>query len=156
MPRLTRYFIKTAMIYLAAALLLGAILASRSLVTLPPLFNAMGPVYFHAFLVGWITQLIFGVAFWMFPVLNKERPRGSERLGWASFILLNTGLALRVVAEPLNGLRPQTIWGWLLVLSSLLQWLGGLCFVINSWGRVHPGPRRQQRKSTVNSEQPTE
>ena len=148
MPKLTRFFIKTAMFYLAAALLIGAILAARSVWTLPALVNGLGPVYFHAFLVGWITQLIFGVAFWMFPVLNKEHPRGSERLGWATYILLNLGLALRVMAEPINGLRPQAIWGWLLVLSALLQWLGGLCFVINSWGRVHPGSRRRQENKT--------
>lgn len=49
------------MIYLAAALLLGAVLAARSVWTLPAWMGGFGPIYFHAFLVGWVTQLIFGV-----------------------------------------------------------------------------------------------
>jgi hypothetical protein len=147
MPRLTRFFIKTAMIYLAAALLLGAVLAARSVWTLPTWMGGFGPIYFHAFLVGWVTQLIFGVVFWLFPVQDKVRPRGSESLGWATYILLNVGLALRVIAEPIQVARPHPFWGWLLVLSALLQWLAGIGFVINSWRRVQPSPRERLEAS---------
>jgi hypothetical protein len=35
MPRLTRYFIKTALIYLALSLVLGAVLAAQSALALP-------------------------------------------------------------------------------------------------------------------------
>lgn len=148
MPLLTRYFIKFALVYLAAALLIGAVLAARSVWRLPPLISTLGPVYFHAFLVGWVTQLIFGVAYWMFPILNQTRPRGSERLGWATFILLNVGLGFRVIIEPLHGLRPQPLFGWLLVLSALLQWAAGLIFVLNTWGRILPSPRERRRKQS--------
>ncbi|MCL4869745.1 MAG: hypothetical protein KJ063_12325 [Anaerolineae bacterium] len=148
MPTLTRYFIKFALAYLAAALLIGAILAARSLWRLPPLLSTLGPVYFHAFLVGWVTQLIFGVAYWMFPILNQTRPRGSEKLGWTTFILLNVGLAMRVIVEPLHGLRPHPLSGWLLVLSALLQWAAGLIFVLNTWNRVKPSARELRSKQS--------
>jgi hypothetical protein len=143
MPPLTRWYVKSALLYLIAALLLGALLAARPVVALPAFLGASGPVYFHLLMVGWVTELIFGVAFWLFPKFAKDRPRGSEWLGWATYGLLNAGLLLRVVAEPANSLRPGTAWGWLLLLSAVLQWLAGLGFVANTWPRIHGGPRRQ-------------
>lgn len=136
MPSLTRWFIKIAMIYLVAALLVGAALAARSMGSLPAVIAALGPVYFHLFMVGWVTQLIFGVIYWMFPKYSKEKPHGSEGLWQATFWLLNGGLLLRIGAEPLQTLQPQASWGWLLALSALLQWLAGLAFVVNTWSRV--------------------
>lgn len=137
MPPLTRWYIKTSLVYLIAALLAGLLLVARVSI------SGLGPVYFHLFMVGWVTQIIFGVAFWMFPKFSKEHPRGYEVLGWATYGLLNSGLLLRVVAEPLNSQYPGTLWGWLLVISAVLQWVAGLCFVYNTWPRVHGGPRRQ-------------
>jgi hypothetical protein len=143
MPPLTRWFLKTALIYLVVALLTGAVVAARNVWLLPPLVAAFTPVYFHLFMVGWVTQLIFGVVFWMFPKYSKEQPRGSERLGWATYLLLNTGLLLRAAGEPLNALQPGAFWGWLLVVSATLQWLAGLSFVANTWGRVQGTAKRR-------------
>jgi hypothetical protein len=80
--------------------------------------------------------MIFGVIFWMFPIMTRAKPRGNEALGWASYALLNLGLLLRVVGEPLVGLRPQSAFGWLLTLSAVLQWLAAVLFVYLAWPRV--------------------
>ncbi len=136
MPRLTRCYIKTALVYLALALLLAALLALPYNLPLPTYIRIMTPAYFHLFLVGWVTQMIFGVIYWMFPIVNRARPRGNEAIGWASFTLLNVGLLLRVVGEPLVSLHPEGWFGWLLALSALLQWLAGLLFVLLAWPRV--------------------
>lgn len=136
MPELTRWFVRAAMVYLVAALLVGVLLMLQNVMALPAVVAALSPVYFHLFMVGWVAQLIFGVAFWLFPTLSKEQPRGSERLGRATFALLNAGLVLRVIGEPMNSLEPLTPWGWLLALSALLQWLAGMAFVANTWQRV--------------------
>ncbi|HEX9617496.1 MAG TPA: hypothetical protein VGA03_08760 [Anaerolineales bacterium] len=136
MPVLTRWFIKASLLFFVAALLLGLGLAANAFLDLPPVFLALGPVYFHVFLVGWVTQLIFGVVFWMFPKQSFERPRGSERLAWATFWLLNGGLILRMVAEPYQALNPGGGLDWLLAVSALAQWAAGLIFVFNTWGRV--------------------
>jgi hypothetical protein len=85
---------------------------------------------------GWLTQLIFGVAFWMFPNFSSMKPRGYEWLGWATFILLNAGLILRVIFEPLNGISRSSFSGWMLVTAAVLQWLSSVGFVINTWPRV--------------------
>lgn len=136
MPLLTRWFIKASFLYLVAALLIGALVVARAPLDLLAGLAALAPVYFHLFMVGWVSQLIFGVVYWMFPRYSRERPRGSERLAWAVFVLLNLGLLLRAVAEPLNALRPAPAWGWLVALSAVLQWLAGLAFAANSWPRV--------------------
>lgn len=129
MPLLTRTFIKTAMIDLALALVLGVLLALD-------ITNGLLPVYIHLLVFGWLTQLIFGVVFWMFPKFSVEKPRGSEALGWWTYALLNLGLILRAIAEPIQSTQANSLSGWMLVLSAVLQFLSGLAFVLNSWGRV--------------------
>lgn len=134
MPPLTRWYIKTALAYLIAALLLAVVLAIPS--DLPLFIRFMNPAYFHLFLVGWVTQMIFGVIYWMFPIVRRATPRGNERLGWTSYILLNMGLLLRVIGEPLTATNPGGGVGWLLTISALLQWLAAVIFVFLAWPRV--------------------
>ncbi len=129
MPLLTRTFVKTAMICFALALALGIVLALGAT-------NGLFPIYIHLLVFGWLTQLIFGVVFWMFPKYSAEKPRGSEILGWWTYALLNLGLLLRAIGEPIQSTQPTPFSGWMLVLSAVLQFLAGLMFVVNSWGRV--------------------
>ena len=135
MPPLTRWFIKSSFIYLILALVAGLLLTLQSTYrwTVP---GGLFPVYLHLFVMGWLTQLIFGVAYWMFPKFSNEKPRRSESLGWWTYVLLNLGLLLRVIAEPIQTIQPNLFWGWMLVVAALIQFLAGLAFVINSWGRV--------------------
>lgn len=134
MPTLTRWFIKTALAYLALALLLSVGQASRPLGLTPDWLGAFGPVYFHLLMVGWVTQLIFGVAHWMFPKASPDHPRGDERVMWLVYGLLNAGLALRAVSEPF--VAAHFAFGWLLAAAALLQWLAGLGAAWSLWGRV--------------------
>jgi cbb3-type cytochrome oxidase subunit 1 len=136
MPPITRLFIKTSFLYLVGAFCVGLLLALRAAAALPLLIGGLSPVYFHLFMVGWVTQLIAGVAYWMFPKWSKQRPRGYGTLALATFWLLNIGLLLRVIAEPAQTVSAWPGWGWLIVLAALLQWLAGLAFVANTWPRV--------------------
>lgn len=136
MPALTRWYLKSALAYLATALLLALLLALPHTLPLPPFIRIMTPAYFHLFLVGWVTQMIFGVIYWMFPIITRARPRGNQAVGWASYGLLNSGLLLRVAGEPLVSLYPESWVGWLLALSALLQWLAALLFVLLAWPRI--------------------
>lgn len=135
MPPLTRWFVKTSFVYLALALIAGLLLEFQSLFKLTAL-GGLFPVYIHLFVLGWLTQLIFGVVFWMFPKHSAETPRGSEALGWWTYALLNLGLLLRALAESINSVQPSSLTGWTLVLSAGIQFIAGLLFVINSWERV--------------------
>lgn len=130
MPTVTRWFIKTSLAYLAASLALAVWLAAGSA------YAGLSQVFFHFFLVGWVTQMIIGVAYWFFPKYSADQPRRSESLGWVVFWLLNAGLLLRGLAEPLFTQQQEALWSLALVASAILQWLAGLLFVLNTWGRV--------------------
>ena len=136
MPPLTRWFIKAAFVSLVAAFLVRTLMALLPFWQLQAAVAAFAPVFFHLFVWGWVTQLIFGVVYWMFPKYSKDKPHGHEGLWLATFWCFNVGLALRVIGEPLHLLRPEAVWAWLTVLAAALQWLAGLAFVANTWGRV--------------------
>ena len=136
MPTLSRTFIKTAILWLVIALLVGVGTAAPAASPWPRLAVAIRPTAVHMLTVGWITQLIFGVALWMFPRFSREQPQGSPRLGWTVFAALNLGLLLRVVAEPAVMLAPGRIAGSTLALSGLLQWAAGITFAVLVWPRV--------------------
>lgn len=137
MPLLTRLFIKTGFVYFVLALVVGLLMAVQAVWKLAIPSAGLFPVYVHLLVVGWLTMLIIGVAFWMFPKYTREQPRGSEKVGWASYFLLNIGLLLRVVSEPASSVNaPGSLWGILLAVGALLQWMGGMAFVGNTWWRV--------------------
>ena len=140
MPLVTRCFLKTAILYFVAGSCLGGyLLVAEGLQhTTSPVWR---PVYWHLLLVGWLMQLIFGVAFWMFPPYAREQPQRFPGLGWFTYAALNGGLLLRVVVEPWHSLRPQLGLGWLLVISAVLQVAAGWTFVITIWSRIR-GRRR--------------
>ena len=77
MPPLTRWYIRTSLVYFVAALFVGVALMLRLTMDLPPFVAALQPTYFHLLMLGWVAQLIFGVAFWMFPKASASKPRGS-------------------------------------------------------------------------------
>lgn len=135
MPPLTRWFVRSALAWLLLALAGGVLLATGVAARIPGTELVLPyPTYLHLVTVGWLTNLIFGVAFWMFPRYTAESPRGSDALGWTSFAGLNAGLLLRLIGEPaqLAGAGSRT----LLLLSAGLQLLGGWAFVLNTWPRV--------------------
>ncbi len=136
MPTLSRWFIKIGMLYFAIGLMLGAMLLMQPVLSWSSALQTLRPVYLHFLFIGWITQLIMGVGYWMFPKQSKEKPRGSERLGWAVFILLNVGLVLRAIGEPAVVIAPQAGLGWITAAASVCLLLAGWGFIFNTWGRI--------------------
>ena len=136
MPTLSRWFIKVGLLYFAVGLMMGAILLAQPVMGWSPSLHVLRPVYLHFLFIGWVTQLIMGVGYWMFPKQSKEKPRGSEWLGWAVFILLNVGLVLRAIGEPMIVLAPQADMGWMVASASTFLLLAGWGFILNTWGRI--------------------
>ena len=99
-----------------------------------PVVAAAWPAYIHLLVVGWITQLVMGVAYWMFP--RAQRAPAPDRTGWMAYGLLNVGLFCRVIAEPVAATEPAPAVAWLLLLSAALQLAAILLFVIGIWPRV--------------------
>src|SRR6478736_4097363 len=123
MPTVTRWVLRTALIWAAIATATGVMLVWPGAPAFPY------PTYLHLFTVGWLSNLIFGVAHWMFPRASAAKPRGDERMAWAGWGLLNAGLLCRLVGESFP--IPET-----LVASALLQLLGVWTWAAHLWSRV--------------------
>lgn len=134
MPTEARWLIRTALLYLVAGLALGLVRAGQGAGVLP---GAPAPLWLpqlHLLTVGWITQLIFGVAYWLFPRPSSEDWGGT--IIWTAYGSLNLGLLLRLVGEPAVG--TTSIRVGLLVVSAGLQWGASLLLVGYFWRRVRP------------------
>lgn len=118
------------------ALLLGAVMQVRAVTSAFPALAAAWPGYLHLLMVGWITGLIMGVAFWLFPRPDRNRATPPEQLGWTAYGCLYIGLLLRLVAEPATALNPASAMRWLLPVSGLLQLAAAAAFVLLIWPRV--------------------
>ena len=136
MPPLTRWFLRSAIVCLLAGLALGVFTAGAT----GAAAAAAQPLAVHLLVVGWATQMIFGVAFWMFP-----RPGGAgfgdPRPGWTAFASLNIGLLLRAAAEPAAQLGAAGAFTALaLAVSAASQLAAVLLFAGIMWRRI-AGPR---------------
>ena len=141
MPAIARSYVKAAFVYFIAAFLLGALMALESWLGFSRWLRVVYLSQLHLLVVGWITQLALGVAYWIFPRFRKEKtpaPRGSDALAWGVFISLNVGLLLRFVVEPFHLMGPQPWLAALLALSGVLQAAAALGFGLLIWGRVRP------------------
>lgn len=139
MPPLARAFVKAAFLHFLAAFLLGALMMLDPWLGLGRWLRAVYLSQLHLLVVGWITQLAIGVAYWIFPRLRREeasQPRGSDALGWAVLLCLNAGLLLRFLFEPFSLMRPLPWLAAIVGLSGVLQALAAMGFGWLIWGRV--------------------
>lgn len=135
MPTPARWLIKTAFLHLVAALGIALVRAAQAGGVVPGEPSTFWLPQLHLLTVGWLTQLIFGVAYWLFPSPGPHI-QPSPGLMWVAYGALNGGLLLRVGCEP--GLVPGSVQRWGLVASAALQWSASLLLVVHFWGRVRP------------------
>lgn len=139
MPPIARSYVKAAFVYFVTAFVLGALMMLDRWLSFSRWLKVVYLSQLHLLMVGWISQLAIGVAYWIFPRFLKEqdaRPRGSDSLSWAVLISLNAGLLLRFLLEPFYLMGPQPWMAALLALSGVLQALAALGFGLLIWGRV--------------------
>lgn len=141
MPLITRLFIKSGLIFFLIALVTGVALQAELLN-----FDGITPLFWHALMVGWITQIIMGVSMWMFPGRIKEESFKNQRWGWLTYGFLNAGLALRFLAEPFVNTPEAVIWEILLVVSAVFQLIAVMTYVIEIWPRVMSKDQRRKKR----------
>jgi len=130
MPRLSTWFMRAALLHLALGFSFGGlILWNKGLLSYPLAWRLL-PAHIELLLVGWIVQLVLGVAFWILPRFGARR--GNVKLAWTAFGLLNVGVLLA-------GLGP--VFGapsLLVLLGRTLQAAGAAAFAIHAWPRIKP------------------
>src|SRR5699024_10291696 len=132
MPRISRLFIKTGLLYFLLAVVLRLLLDVSQWF---PAFIVL-PLFWHALMLGWFTQIILVVSTWMFPGRTKEEGFKAQKLSWFTYLFLNTGLILRFISSPLVALYKQTFWQAVLAASAVLLLLAMVCFVMELWPRI--------------------
>ncbi|MCB9136616.1 MAG: hypothetical protein H6636_14420 [Anaerolineales bacterium] len=99
MPRVSIWFIRSALIYLLFGFTLGAFILTEKGTALIPTAWQLLPAHIEALLFGWTIQLILGTAFWILPRFPQEPKRGNEKVIWGVYILLNLGILLVAVGS---------------------------------------------------------
>lgn len=130
MPRLSRWIIRAALLYLWAGITIGALLLAHKGIPLHPALWRWLPVHIEFLLIGWVVQLVMGVAFWLLPRYWTKPHRPRARLVLLAFLLLNAGIGLAVAYELGWGRRPFLIIGRITEVSAVLL------FAIHAWTRI--------------------
>jgi hypothetical protein len=146
MTSLVRRFLKTAIAFLLAGLLLGlALSAAREL----ELFDAPYPLrvaHTHLILVGFMMMMIMGVALWMFPRPAPEdtlyRPERMETVWW----IMTSAVSVRTVAELATGLWNRPALHVAVFAASAAEVWGIALFFLNLWSRIR-SPREAYERS---------
>lgn len=133
MPTLSRWCVRCALVYLVFGMGIGSwtLIEEAQGITPAP---AWPDLHAHLLLVGFLLLLVMGVAFSMFPRVGGQRPgRGGD---WIAFGLLNGGLLLRVLAEPVVDDGGGMPWRSVLGLAAVLPTVGIAVFALTILARV--------------------
>lgn len=131
---MVRWFLKSALAYLAVGFTIGGTMLAYKAIAGRAVPSQWVIIHVHVLLVGFMVQLVMGVAYWMFPRV-KDHWFGE---GWAGVTwgLLNGGLLLRFVSEPYIFGSWRAYAAPVTVISALLQVAAGVIFALGMWVRV--------------------
>jgi cytochrome c oxidase cbb3-type subunit 1 len=132
MESYVKLFIRSSLIWLGTGVVLGVVMA------LFP-FHAMvlRPAHAHANLLGFVSMMIFGVAYHVLPRFTGN-PLHSGRLAFAHLVVANGGLALFVGGLVVRGLFGAG--GVLVPGGALLSGAGAGLFIWNIWRTLDGTP----------------
>jgi hypothetical protein len=132
----SKWACRIALIYMVIGFTIGAMmLADKGFILFPRIVVYL-PVHYEFLLMGWILNMAFGVAYWMFPRFTPKetgmRSRGFVRAAWIGLFLLNAGILI-FASTIVFSLSSQ--WQ---ILGRLLEASGVVAFAINAIPRVKP------------------
>jgi len=132
-PRVSRWFIHASLVYLALGFTLGGLLLFNKGIPVAPALARLLPAHVEFLLVGWVIQLVMGVATWIFPRFGVlPTARGSDAAAWLAFALVNAGVWLAglgpLAAAPVSDVLP--------LIGRLAEAAAAAVFAANVWARV--------------------
>ena len=139
MPRLSCWFIKAALLHLAAGVVFGGlILAAKGLPIVLGWSWRLLPAHIQLLVGGWLIQLALGMAYWILPRLDSAGERGLPIWATISFGTLNLGAGGAAVLLVLRAWYRAPWLDALLVLFGLLQMVALGAFAWHAWPRIRP------------------
>jgi cbb3-type cytochrome oxidase subunit 1 len=132
-------FLKASLAWLALGVTLGATMAAH------PEYTIYRPAHAHMVLLGFVTMMIFGVAYHVIPRFTGHLIH-NRRAAEAQWFISNIGLALMVVGFVIRA-NGSPLGTPVLSIGGILAALGAYTFVYNMW-RTIDGPKelREQEK----------
>ncbi|HEX7117940.1 MAG TPA: hypothetical protein VF212_04095 [Longimicrobiales bacterium] len=134
MEPFVRRFVRASLVWLGVGVLIGVSMAFW------PVAVVYRPAHVHANLLGFVSMMIFGVAYHVIPRFSG-RPLHNVSLGAAHLWAANVGLALMVggwIARA-HGFAPGTA---ALRIGAATSALGVALFIYNIWRTLGPVVRR--------------
>lgn len=130
MPRLSRWMIRTAFLYLISGITIGGLLLThKGTPFLPGIWNWL-PLHIEFLLLGWVVQLVLGMAFWILPRYWTKPRRPRTFLAWGAFGLLNGGIWLVTAVTLFHIPHIWLFWGRILEISAIIF------FAAHAWLRI--------------------
>ncbi|GAB4278160.1 MAG: cbb3-type cytochrome c oxidase subunit I [Candidatus Promineifilaceae bacterium] len=129
MPRLSKWMIRMAYVYLMLGFTVGGLLLSHKGVPfLPDLWRWL-PVHIDLLFVGWVVQLVMGVAFWVLPRFWQPPRRPRAYFAVVAFFCLNVGVCLAILGVVLSSQL-------LLVAGRVGEFVAVVFFGLHAWRRI--------------------
>jgi heme/copper-type cytochrome/quinol oxidase subunit 1 len=136
MHSLVRRYIKTAVGFLVAGILLGLwMLARRELDNRFPTSYEVS-AHTHLILVGFVMMMIFGVALWLFPRPDRSDDRYRPERAEAAYWMLTLGTIARAAGELIRSYGDSVSLRWTIVVAGGAQGVAFLLFFYAMWPRI--------------------
>ena len=138
MPKLSCYFIRSALLCFGIGFTFGGLILSAKGGLVDVRVWGWLPMHIILLMNGWLIQLSMGVAYWILPRIQAS-DRGRPSWAWASFIALQVGLVLTLVTV-ISLWAPEVLN--LLVPAVMLQTISVFLFALHAWPRIRPALTR--------------
>lgn len=131
MEAFVRRFIRSSLIWLGAGVLIGL-----SMAIWPAEAIIYRPAHAHANLLGFVSMMIFGVAYHVVPRFSGN-PLRSRRAAGVHLWVANAGLAMLVGGWILRVHLPA-VAGYVIGFGGLTSAAGAFLFIVNVWRTLEP------------------
>lgn len=132
-------FLKASLTWLAMGVTLGGIMAVH------PAWIVYRPVHVHMNLLGFVTMMIYGVAYHVIPRFAGH-PLHARKLAVAQWWMANAGLAVMALGFTLRARGSLGVATTILGAGGVLSAAAAYSFIYNLW-RTIDGPARLRRSA---------
>ena len=133
-------FLKASLAWLGLGVTLGVAMAAH------PAWAVYRAAHMHMNLLGFVTMMIYGVAYHVIPRFTGA-PLYSRRLAGAHVWTATTGLAAMVAGFLLLPHLPRE-GRWVLVAGGILSVAAAYLFIVNIWRTLNAAPRPARQAPT--------